>query len=149
MPRDRSLARDAALRRLRRANRWLIAGSVALSALLTDVAAQAFPGRTISRSAHPSSTAQTRHRPASPARAHADHRSRTHHAVPRALKPPAQAPAPTTATSESAPASPAPAPAPAPTSPPASTPAPAPAPSPAPAAAAPAPAPAPVVSGGS
>jgi hypothetical protein len=40
-------ARDAALRRLARANRWLIAGSVALTAVLTEVAAQAFPGKTL------------------------------------------------------------------------------------------------------
>lgn len=40
-------ARDAALRRLSRVNRWLIAGSVALTGVLTEVAAQAFPGRTL------------------------------------------------------------------------------------------------------
>ena len=38
-------SRDAALRRLARINRWLIAGSVALTAVLSEVAAQAFPGR--------------------------------------------------------------------------------------------------------
>ncbi len=38
--------RDAALRGLQRANRWLIAGSIALTAVLTDVAAHAFPGKT-------------------------------------------------------------------------------------------------------
>lgn len=40
-------ARDWALRRLSRANRWLIAASVALTAVLAEVAAQAFPGKTI------------------------------------------------------------------------------------------------------
>src|SRR6516164_6372026 len=40
-----SNARDAALGRLRHANRWLIAGSVALAGVLTEVAAQAFPGK--------------------------------------------------------------------------------------------------------
>jgi hypothetical protein len=45
-----ALARDAALRRLRSVNRWLIAGSVALTGVLTEVAAQAFPGKTLGRS---------------------------------------------------------------------------------------------------
>ena len=40
-------ARDSALRRLSRTNRWLIAASVALTAVLAEVAAQAFPGKTI------------------------------------------------------------------------------------------------------
>ena len=40
-------ARDWALRRLSRTNRWLIAASVALTAVLAEVAAQAFPGKTI------------------------------------------------------------------------------------------------------
>jgi hypothetical protein len=40
-------ARDAALRRLRRVNRWAIAGSVALTGLFAEVAADAFPGRTV------------------------------------------------------------------------------------------------------
>jgi hypothetical protein len=40
-------ARDASLRRLGRINRWLIAGSVALTGVLADVAANAFGGRTI------------------------------------------------------------------------------------------------------
>ncbi len=38
-------SRDAALRQLGRFNRWLLAGSVALTAVLTDVAANAFPGK--------------------------------------------------------------------------------------------------------
>ena len=40
-----SHTRDAALRRLTSANRWLIAGSVALTGILAEVAAQAFPGK--------------------------------------------------------------------------------------------------------
>ena len=40
-------ARDAALRKLRRLNRWMIAGSIALTGVLADVAANAFPGKTI------------------------------------------------------------------------------------------------------
>ena len=43
-------ARDSALRRLSRTNRWLIAASVALTAVLAEVAAQAFPGKTIAAS---------------------------------------------------------------------------------------------------
>ena len=38
--------RDAALRQLNRINRWLIAGSVVLTGVLADVAANAFPGKT-------------------------------------------------------------------------------------------------------
>jgi hypothetical protein len=38
-------ARDAALLKLRRVNRWLIAGSILLTGVLADVAASAFPGR--------------------------------------------------------------------------------------------------------
>ena len=49
--------RDAALRELRRINRWLIAGSVLSTALLSEVAAHAFPGKTIKTS---SSSAQKR-----------------------------------------------------------------------------------------
>jgi hypothetical protein len=37
--------RDAALRKLARINRWLIAGSVALTGVFWEVAAQAFPGK--------------------------------------------------------------------------------------------------------
>jgi hypothetical protein len=39
--------RDAALGQLRRINRWLIAGSIALTGALSAVAAHAFPGKTI------------------------------------------------------------------------------------------------------
>ncbi len=38
--------RDAAMRRLARSKRWLLAGTAALTAALTAVAANAFPGRT-------------------------------------------------------------------------------------------------------
>jgi type IV secretory pathway VirB10-like protein len=40
-------ARDSALKRLRRTNRWLIAGSVALTGALSEVAASAFAGKTV------------------------------------------------------------------------------------------------------
>jgi hypothetical protein len=39
--------RDAALRRLSRTNRWLIAGTALLTGVLTDVAANAFPGHKV------------------------------------------------------------------------------------------------------
>ncbi|HUN79238.1 MAG TPA: hypothetical protein VMU32_09975 [Solirubrobacteraceae bacterium] len=54
-PRNRhtTRTRDAALRRLSQANRWLLAGSAALTAAFTAAAATAFPGRrTTTRSAH-------------------------------------------------------------------------------------------------
>jgi hypothetical protein len=71
---------------MRRINRWLVAGAVIVTGLLTDVAAQAFPGRTITRSAGSSST--TRPGRAIPATTRVRHRPAEH----RALKPPAQAP---------------------------------------------------------
>jgi hypothetical protein len=39
--------RDAALRRLSHARRWLIAGAVLLTGIFSAVASQAFPGRTL------------------------------------------------------------------------------------------------------
>jgi hypothetical protein len=46
-PTDRhtTRSRDAAIRRLSRANRWLLAGSAVLTAAFTAAAATAFPGR--------------------------------------------------------------------------------------------------------
>lgn len=91
--------RDAALRRLGHVNRWLIAGSAALTGAFTAVAANAFPGRTVkpvttSSAAHASRTSSGR--------------SRASHAS-GALKPPAQAPrtseTPTTSTASSTPSS--------------------------------------------
>jgi hypothetical protein len=74
-----SHSRDAALRRLTRCNRWLLAGSVMLTAVFSEVAAQAFPGKT--RASTAAKGAGARHTPAtqkvSPA---------------KALKAPAQAP---------------------------------------------------------
>jgi hypothetical protein len=108
--------RDAALHKLARINRWLIAGSVALTAVLSDVAAQAFPGKPKSAAATAAtgSSAHSTHQPsASPG---------------GSLKPPAQAPRTATeASPESAPAqesAPAPESTPAPESAPAQEPAP-------------------------
>jgi hypothetical protein len=107
MPRSPALARDAAVHRMRRVNRWLIAGTVVAAGLLTDVAAQAFPGRTITRTT--GSSATVRARPAIPA----ETRHTYHH---HALKPAARAPQRRVVTpapaATSAPAPPAPAPAP-------------------------------------
>jgi hypothetical protein len=135
--------RDAALRRLGRTNRWLIAGSAVLTGVLTDVAANAFPGHTVRKATSSgASRAHTKHKP---------------------LAAPAQAPKPATTSTERAPQPAAPAETtPAETQPPTaeSSPAPQATPEPAPAEetpapAAPEPAPraeepsAPVVSGGS
>jgi hypothetical protein len=51
MSRHTPRARDAALSRLRRLNRGLIAGSVVATLILTEVAAHAFPGHTQSAAA--------------------------------------------------------------------------------------------------
>lgn len=69
-------SRDAGLRRLARANRWLIAGSALLTGVLTDVAAQAFPGH----------KAPSRREGAARAadRAHAHHALRAPSATPKA-----------------------------------------------------------------
>ena len=72
--------RDAALRELGRLNRWLIAGSVALTGLFAEAAASAFPGKTVK-----------------PATAHGSKRAAKHTPAPaststQALQPPAEAP---------------------------------------------------------
>jgi cytoskeletal protein RodZ len=43
----RSQARDAALRRVASARRWLIAGAIGLTGVFSAVASQAFPGRSL------------------------------------------------------------------------------------------------------
>jgi hypothetical protein len=84
-------SRDAALRRLGHLNRWMIAGSAVLTGVLTDVAANAFPGHTRHAGATPRSSTAKRH----------------HHAAHKPLTPPAQAPRPsTTATAPEASAEP-------------------------------------------
>ncbi len=67
-------SRDAALRRLRRTNRWLIAGSAVLTGLFVDLAASAFSGH------------------ASSASAKSTRRANSHHSSTKQLKPPTQAP---------------------------------------------------------
>jgi hypothetical protein len=71
--------RDAALGKLRRINGWIIAGSVALTAVLSDVAANAFPGKTIKASS-------------SKSRGSVKHSSTTSTAPAKPLAPPSQAP---------------------------------------------------------
>ncbi len=58
MPSHTPRTRDAALRRLAKSNRWLIAGSAALAGVFTAVAANAFPGHTLKTGAS-SSRART------------------------------------------------------------------------------------------
>jgi hypothetical protein len=70
--------RDYALNRLRRINRWMIAGSIVLTGVLADVAANAFPGRTL---ASPTSKRSSR-----------SHASTPKKASPGPLAPPAQTP---------------------------------------------------------
>ncbi|HEY4897004.1 MAG TPA: hypothetical protein VII01_13035 [Solirubrobacteraceae bacterium] len=71
--------RDAALRQLHRVNRWMIAGSVVLTGVLADVAANAFPGKTIKKT--------------SSARSHSKHTSTSSsHTTTGVLKPPSEAP---------------------------------------------------------
>jgi hypothetical protein len=53
--------RDAALRQLKRVNRWLIAGSVVLTGVLADVAANAFAGKTTKGAASKASKAHSKH----------------------------------------------------------------------------------------
>jgi hypothetical protein len=90
-------ARDAALKRLSRANRLLIAGSVVLTGVLSDVAANAFAGKTVGAAAVKHATGRAR--TSSPRKA------------PRPLTPPAEAPR---SSEPPAPAAPAQEPAPAP-----------------------------------
>src|SRR5580704_10855564 len=72
-PRHTAGSRDAALRRLRRVNRWLVAGSALLTGLFVEFAASAFSG-------HPASA---RTAPA---------RSKAHHTSTKPLSPPPQPP---------------------------------------------------------
>ena len=76
--------RDAALKRLSHVNRWLVAGSVALTGVFAEVAASAFPGKTVkSAGASAGSHAKAKHRSKAPA---------------ASIKPPAQVPQASTTT---------------------------------------------------
>lgn len=102
-----SAGRDAGLRRLRALNRVLVAVAVAGMGLLTEVAAQAFPGH--KRVVRPPVAAQPTSRARPAVAAHRRHPGRRHHphVTHRALKPPAQAPT-TSASSTQQPTAPAP-----------------------------------------
>jgi hypothetical protein len=76
-------SRDAAVRRLGHLNRWLIAGSAVLTGILTDVAANAFPGHTRHAGTTRRSSAAKKH----------------HHASHKPLTPPVQVPRPSTTAS--------------------------------------------------
>jgi len=84
--------RDAALRELHRINRWLIAGSVVLTGVLTDAAAHAFPGRTIKQDPMSKATGAQGHTNGTAGNAEAQP-SKT---STESLQPPAQAPLPAT-----------------------------------------------------
>jgi hypothetical protein len=81
MKRHSPRTRDVALNRMRRVKRLVVAGSLVLTGVLTDLAAQAFPGHTVKRAALAP--------PTTPARGAARaHRVRSHHR----LRPPAHHP---------------------------------------------------------
>lgn len=82
MRRHHTHTRDSSLRRLSVANRWLLGGSVALTGVLTEVAAQAFPGK-----AKPSSSSTAHH--AAHAKAHEPRPTTT---TQKSIAPPAEAP---------------------------------------------------------
>lgn len=84
-------SRDAALRELHRINRWMIAGSVVLTGVLSDVAANAFPGKTVKAGA-------------SPKKAHkaSAHKPKSTHTSTGVLRPPEQAPQSSTEATQSA-----------------------------------------------
>lgn len=58
-------SRDAAIRRLDNTSRWLIAGSAVLTGVLTDVAANAFPGHAKPKAAS-AGHSHAKHKPLSP-----------------------------------------------------------------------------------
>jgi hypothetical protein len=92
-------ARDFALRRLTACSRWLIAGSLALTGVFSELAASAFPGKAVKAgSAHRATPAA--------AKARVQHESHVHREPPSSsLQAPAQAPtaSPETHASEATP----------------------------------------------
>jgi hypothetical protein len=77
--------RDAALRQLKRINRWLIAGSVVLAGVLADVAANAFPGKT-------TNAASTSSKPSKASKTHSKHAGGASKSTTGVLRAPEQAP---------------------------------------------------------
>lgn len=97
LPHNNTHARESSLRKLTRINRWLIAGSVALTGLFVEAAAHAFPGKSAARTAAAAKHAHT----------HAHHHQHASHSSTQthSLNAPAQPPQATT--ESSAPAEPA------------------------------------------
>lgn len=58
--------RDAALRKLDRLSRWLVAGTVVLTGVLSDLAAHAFPGKTRRSTSAKASRSSAGTRPGAP-----------------------------------------------------------------------------------
>lgn len=90
MPYRQTNARDAALHKLSTANRWLVAGSVALTGVFAEVAAQAFPGKTVKASSATRAPVHAAHKVSSATTA-------------KSLQPPAQAPQASTTPEPTAP----------------------------------------------
>jgi hypothetical protein len=86
--------RNVALGQLRRINRWLIAASVALTAVLSEAAAHAFPGKTVKASSAGSASKKA------PSTAKRSGTRSTTTTSPQPLKTPAQAPKSTAQASE-------------------------------------------------
>jgi outer membrane biosynthesis protein TonB len=102
VPPDSSRARDAGLRKLVLAKRWLLAGSVTLTGGLTAILANAFPGRTIKSS--DAGAANVGHSSKASSKASTpDRHTQSSPGSSGSLQPPAQAPQSTTP-QESAPA---------------------------------------------
>src|SRR5271165_3088325 len=82
--------RDAGLRKIARVRRWLVGGSVALTGVLTAIAANAFPGKTgQSREGHATGTASKETAASS---ASASNSAESTEGSSSSLSPPAQAP---------------------------------------------------------
>jgi hypothetical protein len=101
MPVHTTHSRDAALRSLRRVNRWMLAGSLVLTGVLSDVAAHAFPGKTVKATSAAEKQA--------PRARSGSHRPTASHAIKSGLKAPAQAPKATVEAPHEAPSQDAPA----------------------------------------
>jgi hypothetical protein len=92
MRRHATHERDSSLRRLSRVNRWLLAGSLTLTGVLTEVVAHAFPGTAHASSASTAAKA-ARHK-------HSGHATTHHSTSTRTLKPPAHVPEASESSSE-------------------------------------------------
>jgi len=96
--------RDAALRDLHRINRWMIAGSVILTGVLSDVAANAFPGKTVKHSSATSGKATKKKKSGASAKTTTGVLRAPEQAPAKAESEPAQESAPSEPAQESAPA---------------------------------------------